>query len=154
MLIYAPRHNRNTEIIKLLEKNNLTYSIRSKNTLPSENCKIFLVDTIGELNLFYYIADVAIVCGTFTKDGHNPIRPLSLGVPTIIGPRYKNFINIVLELHEKGVISIVNDAEELASTIELFLTDNAPSRDKIDNFFNQRKDISTKLVKEILHVDN
>jgi 3-deoxy-D-manno-octulosonic-acid transferase len=58
---------------------------------------------MGELAGAYRLGHVAIVGGGWrSKGGHNPLEPLRWGVPTLIGPGFSNFADIVGPLLESG----------------------------------------------------
>ena len=60
---------------------------------------LFLLDTMGELTKAYSLADVAIVGRSFSPlGGSDPIDPIALGKPTLIGPRHENFREVVAAL--------------------------------------------------------
>jgi 3-deoxy-D-manno-octulosonic-acid transferase len=64
---------------------------------------ILLLDTMGELAAAYRLGHVALVGGGWrAKGGHNPLEPLRWGVPTLIGPGFSNFADIVGPLLESG----------------------------------------------------
>lgn len=68
----------------------------------------FLLDTIGELGLLYQLADIAVVGRSFGDlHGSDPIEPIALGAPTLIGPRHGDFESIVGAFVAGGGIEIV-----------------------------------------------
>lgn len=72
----------------------------------------FLLDTIGELRAAYALADVAVVGRSFGGlHGSDPIEPIALGKPTIIGPRYANFESIVAEFRAAGALEVVEPGD-------------------------------------------
>ncbi len=83
----------------------------------------FLLDSIGELRQAYALADVAVVGRTFTNlRGSDPIEPIALGKPTVIGPDVGNFESIVGAFRDAGAI-VQTDAERLGATLAELLTD-------------------------------
>jgi 3-deoxy-D-manno-octulosonic-acid transferase len=53
---------------------------------------VLLVDTVGELELFYALADVVFVGGSLIPHGgHNLFEAARLGKPVLFGPHYGNF---------------------------------------------------------------
>ena len=83
----------------------------------------FLLDTIGELRAAYSLADIAIVGRSFGDlHGSDPIEPIALGKPTLIGPRYGDFESIVETFRAAGAIQIV-DAAELGAALSALLAD-------------------------------
>jgi 3-deoxy-D-manno-octulosonic-acid transferase len=72
--------------------------------------EVFLLDTMGELTKAYSLADVAIVGRSFVPlGGSDPIEPVALGKPTLIGPRHENFRDVVAALEEAGGLRVVED---------------------------------------------
>ena len=53
---------------------------------------VVVVDTIGELDLFYGIAELVFVGGSMVdRGGHNILEPAALGRPLVFGPYMDNF---------------------------------------------------------------
>ncbi len=68
---------------------------------------LFLLDTMGELELAYALADVAIVGRSFAPmGGSDPIPPVAAGCATIIGPHHENFADVVSALAAGGGITV------------------------------------------------
>ncbi|MBI1337972.1 MAG: 3-deoxy-D-manno-octulosonic acid transferase [Phycisphaera sp.] len=58
--------------------------------------RVFLLDTMGELNKAYAWATVALVGRSFVPmHGSNPVEPIALGRPTVIGPHHGDFQEMV-----------------------------------------------------------
>ena len=81
---------------------------------------LFLLDTMGELELAYALADVAIVGRSFVPmGGSDPIPPVAAGCPTLIGPHHENFAEVVSALQAGGgVIVTASPMEEAARMLE------------------------------------
>lgn len=64
----------------------------------------FLLDTIGELRKAYSLADVVIVGRSFMGDlfGSDPIEPVALGKPTVLGPFVADFEQVAAALDQEG----------------------------------------------------
>lgn len=101
-LILAPRQpQRAPEIQILAEQAGLQVILRSNKRLQFGD--IFLLDTLGELNTFYALADIAVVGGSIVAaGGHNPIEPASLGIPVLFGPHMEDFEEISALLLQRG----------------------------------------------------
>lgn len=85
----------------------------------------FLLDTIGELRLAYALADVVVVGRTFGDlGGSDPIEPVSLSRPTIVGPTVSNFASVVATFEQAGAIERCT-AEGLPAAIRGLLDDRA-----------------------------
>ncbi len=85
----------------------------------------FLLDTIGELRKAYSLADVVIVGRSFGKQyGSDPIEPIALGKPTVIGPAVADFESIVAEfLQDQGIVQAT--PEDLGRSLASLLEDRA-----------------------------
>lgn len=90
---------------------------------PLHGADRFLLDTIGELRAAYALADVAVIGRSFGGlHGSDPIEPIALGKPTIIGPHYANFESIVRAFREAGAIEVC-EPQDLPRTIADLLRD-------------------------------
>ena len=71
----------------------------------SSSTDVFLLDTMGELRKAYALADVAVVGRSFNHmGGSDPIEPIALGKPTVIGPDVSNFADVVRAFEQEGGI--------------------------------------------------
>lgn len=88
----------------------------------------FLLDTIGELSKAYALADVVVIGRTFgAQGGSDPIEPVGLGKPVIVGPDTANFAVIARDLESAGGI-VRTDAAGLAGEIRRLLGDPGACR--------------------------
>jgi len=120
LLILAPRHpDRRNEVLELCQKANLKTAVRSKHELPNQDdIRVFLVDTLGELLLFYAVSDIAFVGGSFiSKGGHNLLEPAALGIPILSGESLYNFSEIEKILGSAQALIKVKNADELSAQI-------------------------------------
>ena len=88
-------------------------------TPPASPSRVFLIDTMGELLKAYALADVAIVGRSFMGDlyGSNPLEPIAQGKPTLIGPHYGDFADMVDELREEGGIEVTDQPGRIAAEL-------------------------------------
>ena len=71
---------------------------------------VFLLDTLGELPDAYLLADAVFVGRTLAPlGGSNPLEPLALGKPTVVGPHWEHFEGVVTELLRTGGIAVSDD---------------------------------------------
>lgn len=119
LLILVPRHpQRCGSIEALLMRKNLSFVRRSSGEQCNRETDVLLVDTLGEMYLFYAASDVAFVGGSLVPvGGHNLLEPAALSMPIVTGPQNFNAEDIVEMLHTAGAVSIIQDAEELADEI-------------------------------------
>src|SRR5262249_43645123 len=98
----------------------------SKTPAPAGTDRV-LLDTIGELRAAYALADVAVVGRTFGDlGGSDPIEPIALSVPTIVGPAMKNFESVVCTFHSANAI-VETTAQGLGPVIARLLNDKSES---------------------------
>lgn len=120
-LIIAP-HNRKrgAAIHKLANNMGLTANRRSQINAGGKD--LFILDTFGELNRVYGLADIAFVGGSLTAaGGHNPIEPAIYGIPVLFGRHMEDFFEISAELMHAGGAIMVRDQIELMSNFESLL---------------------------------
>ncbi len=118
--IIAP-HNIKEEDIQSL-KNSIQRKTLCYSTLPEEIPKetaVIIIDTIGLLTKIYSYATVAYVGGGFATGLHNTLEPAVFGIPVIIGPKYKGFIEAEDLVKLGGVIPISNRNDFFSSANSL-----------------------------------
>lgn len=98
LLIIAPRHpERFEEVRNECLHAGLTLVSRSQQSLSSFDktpitADVFLLDTLGELKMFYATADLAFVAGSMQPiGGHNVLEPAAMSVPIMFGQYMHNF---------------------------------------------------------------
>ncbi|MDO1513418.1 glycosyltransferase N-terminal domain-containing protein [Maribacter confluentis] len=67
---------------------------------------VLIIDTIGLLTKIYSYADIAYVGGGFATGLHNTLEPAVFGIPVLIGPHYKGFIEAENLVAAKGVLPV------------------------------------------------
>ena len=122
LLILVPRHpERFQDVASYVQAQGFTTSQRSQKNLNAD-CQIFIGDTMGELLLFYAAADVAFVGGSLAPiGGHNPLEPIALEIPTIMGPEIFNMQALAEQLLDAGAMLTVHDGQQLAKHVHLLL---------------------------------
>ncbi len=132
LLIIVPRHpERFDRVTAIAHKSGFKTRRRSENKPCSADIEVLVVDTMGELPLFYAACDVAFVGGSLIPHGgHNILEPASLGRAIVVGPHYYNFNEITRQFIEANATIEVNNAENLADTVSTLL-DNADQRAKM-----------------------
>ena len=77
-----------------------------------EETDVLLLDTLGELAGAYAEGTVALVAGGWAAaGGHNPLEPVRAGLPTLIGPGFSNFEDLVPPLVEAGRLVVMGAAQ-------------------------------------------
>ena len=125
LLVLVPRHPQRFDAVRAkLRKRGVGFVQRSSGAPPAEDDRIFLLDTVGELQAFYAAADIAFVGGTLVPvGGHNLLEPALLGLPILAGPHTHNAPDIARLLADSGALTKVSNGEELARQVSGFLDD-------------------------------
>lgn len=119
LLILVPRHPQRFDAVRdLLRRQGCAFMQRSSGGVPGPEHEVFLVDTLGELQMFYAAADVAFVGGSLVPvGGHSLLEPAVLGLPILSGPHTHNAQEIADLLLGSGALAIVRDAGELGQRV-------------------------------------
>lgn len=117
-LILAPRHpRRSAEIAALITAAGLDFATRSAKEPPGD-AAVFLADTLGEMELWYRLAGVTFVGGSFVPaGGHTPFEPARHGSALLHGPQVANFAEAYAALDRTGGAIRVEDATGLARAL-------------------------------------
>ncbi|SFL91453.1 3-deoxy-D-manno-octulosonic acid transferase [Variovorax sp. OV329] len=111
----VPRHpQRFDEVASLIESKGFVCARRSAQAAAEgSDTEIWLGDSLGEMALYYGLADVALLGGSFEPlGGQNLIEAAACGCPIIMGPSTFNFAEAA-ELSLAGGASMrVDDMEE------------------------------------------
>ncbi len=119
LLVLVPRHpDRSKKIQKQLNKLKIKYTVRSQQQSLSQNTKIYLADTLGELTQFIQGAECVFIGGSLIKHGgQNILEPCRMGKPTICGPHMFNFKDEVKLLIENQACIQVKNISDLETTL-------------------------------------
>lgn len=129
LLIIAPRvPTRRDDVVALCPPGTSQRSAGAH--LPTE-AGVYIADTIGEMGLWYRIAPVALVGGSFAAvGGHNPHEPLALGCAVLHGPNVWNFAESYASLDRQGLSQLVSDAAQIAAAVEAAWSSQTPREDR------------------------
>ena len=129
-MVLAPRHpQRFAEVEKLLRSTGLRFNRKSRmDGRVAFDEDILFLDTMGDLQDFYAVGDVAFVGGSLVDaGGHNLLEPARFGMPVLFGPYTMNFSSLAGEMKQKGAGIEVRGSEDLIREIAHLLSD-APKR--------------------------
>lgn len=119
LLMLVPRHpERFNSVFDLCRREGFATCRRSSGQPPQPSDSVLLGDTMGELMLFYALADLAFVGGSLVENGgHNLLEPAALGKPVLAGPHLFNFLEIASQLRGAGALLEVDDAGQISATL-------------------------------------
>jgi 3-deoxy-D-manno-octulosonic-acid transferase len=127
--LIAPRHpHRGKAVADDARARGLAVAQRSRGEPITAATDVYVLDTLGELNLLYSLATVVFVGGSLEPHGgHNPIEPAHVGCAILYGPDMTNAAEAAAALRDAGAAQRVDDAPNLAAAIDGLLA-NASAR--------------------------
>ena len=130
LLLLVPRHpERFVTVRDLLQRQAFNVVNRTQDIACDSSTEVFLVDTMGEVPLFYASSDIAFVGGSLVPvGGHNLLEPAVQGLPIISGPHLFNAQDVADKMVELGACQIVADAAELADVVAGFIDNPSEAR--------------------------
>ena len=123
--LIAPRHPRRSDAVEAaLSLNGRVVARRSRHEAIAPDTDVYLADTLGELGLFFRLADVVVLGGGWAQGvgGHNPLEPAWLGRAIISGPSVSNWTEVFDAMAAADAVRLVGETE-LASMIGGVLAD-------------------------------
>lgn len=120
LLIVAPRHpDRGPAVTALLLDLGFITARRGAGDAIEPRTGAYVADTLGELGVFYTLADVVIMAGGFVEGvgGHNPIEAAQLARPLVTGPHVFNAEAIYAEMRADAAMIAAADGAALARHI-------------------------------------
>lgn len=154
LLILVPRHpERFDTVYKLCADTGLPVVRRSSGETLTATTAILLGDSMGELLLWYALADIAFIGGSLIPHGgHNPLEAAAFGVPVLSGAHTHNFTDIFPDLYAaKGAVEI-SDETSLYTQWLAWLQDDVSRRQagvQAAGFFAQRQSVLECLLQHI-----
>lgn len=108
-LVIVPRHpERGPAIADLALATGATACLRSLE--PDDSAEVIVADTLGELGLWYRLADLALVAGSLVAGigGHNPLEPARLDCPIVSGPHIENWLTAYADLRAERAVTFAD----------------------------------------------
>ena len=130
LTVIVPRHvGRGPAIAELAVAGGLAVSRRSGGLPPAAADSVYIVDTMGELGLWYRLAPIACIGGSLVAiGGHNPIEAAQLGCALLYGSHMFSVAGVAAELQESGAALVVETDDALGQAIGRLLEDKAAAQ--------------------------
>jgi 3-deoxy-D-manno-octulosonic-acid transferase len=127
LTLIAPRHpERAGKITELAESRNLKMARRSDHMLPNAATPVYMADTLGEMGLFYKLAPIACIGGSFApRGGHNPVEAAQFANAVLFGPDMRNFSEIADQMVSAGAAWRLQNGTELQTALQKLLGEQA-----------------------------
>ncbi len=120
--LIVPRHpQRFDEVAMLAKERGFSVSRRSGWTDGAQDADVWIGDSLGEMPLYYGLADVALLGGSFEPlGGQNLIEASACGCPVVLGPSTFNFAEAAeLAIDAKAAVRADNMSEAVRCAIAL-----------------------------------
>lgn len=119
LLLIAPRHpERFQTVYQLCQRYSSRTGLRSQPQTIDENSEVIVLDSLGELMLFYSMSDYAFVGGSLVPvGGHNVLEPIAVNVPVLCGPYMNNSKSICDDLCRANALEKALDADDLINKL-------------------------------------
>lgn len=129
LLVIVPRQSgRSDEVARLVQRSGLTLRRRSEfgdgPPAEAELADVWLGDTSGEMPMYYGMADVALLGGSFAPlGGQNLVEAAACGCPLIMGPHTFNFADAAQMARAAGAAHRVQGIAEGVTAAVVMATD-------------------------------
>jgi 3-deoxy-D-manno-octulosonic-acid transferase len=119
LTVIVPRHpDRGPPVWRLIDAAGLKATLRSRDELPNASTDIYVADTMGELGLFYRLAEIVFMGGSLVPHGgQNPIEAIKLGASIVHGPHVFNFTDVYEALDSTGGARTADTEEALVKQL-------------------------------------
>ncbi len=127
--LIVPRHpQRFDEVAALIAQHGFAVSRRSAWAAQPQGADIWLGDSLGEMALYYGLADVALLGGSFEPlGGQNLIEAAACGCPMVMGPSTFNFAQAARLAEAAGAATRADSMAQALQTA-VTLAHDAPGR--------------------------
>ena len=127
--LFVPRHpQRFDEVAALIAQHGFTVSRRSSWSAgpPVQGPVIWLGDSLGEMALYYGLADVALLGGSFEPlGGQNLIEAAACACPVVMGPHTFNFAEAAELAEAAGAAMRVPDLQQAVAAAQSLVSNLA-----------------------------
>ena len=129
-VIWAPRSPQRFDAVALALRQAGLETVRRSAFGPIDGAaltptsRVLLADSLGEMNIWYPMADLVFVGASLNGDGgHNIMEPMALGRPVVMGPSIYGIAFDAEPAAEAGAFESLPDAAALESRIASLLQD-------------------------------
>lgn len=145
LLILIPRHKERLPAIHdMLRKKKMTFLHRTEDKKITDDVQVFIVDTMGELGIFYSLTNFVFMAGSLYAHigGHNVLEPARLGTLPVFGPHMENNLEMArLLLKNKAAIQ-VKSPQKIGAVVEGLLKHPQETKKKAETVKSILKNIN------------
>ncbi len=124
LMIAVPKDVRHIPgLVEAFDHHGISFALSSTPEKLSDQTEVFLVDTEEELGLWYRIAPVSYIGGTFAGCGtSDPFEAITLGSAAIYGPQVAPFQKNANRLNTAGGANLIRLPQDLGPAVEDLLS--------------------------------
>lgn len=130
LLVLVPRHPaRADDVAGLVTERQFGLARRSLGEPISRSTDVYLGDTLGEMGLYYRLAPVTFLGGSFTDaGGHNPVEAALSGSALVTGPRVSNARAVYKDFWISNAAGKAETPEDLGVRVSRLLSEPAKAQ--------------------------
>lgn len=154
--VIVPRHpERAAQLDSFFQENGASVDFRNQKPIPDSSTKLYVVDRLGELGLFYRLAQIACIGRSFSDDGgggHNPLEAALLGCAVLHGPDIQNLQDIYDQMDRNGAAIPLAHKSDLPPALASLFSDLgrlATQRQKGYDFAQSKTHILKTIIEEL-----
>lgn len=137
LTILIPRHPERAKRVEACASSFGKTSVRSAGTPITPHTDFYLVDTLGELGLFFHLAPLVFLGGSLTPvGGHNLIEPANLSCALLVGPHMFKQEEIMYHFREGDGCIEVKSMEDLVENVSNLLQNKELCLEKAQKALN------------------
>jgi len=132
LLILAPRHaERGDALAAEMRAAGFATAQRAAGEAPGPGTAVWLADTMGEMGLWYRLAEVTFVGGSLVeRGGHTPFEPAHFQTAILHGPHVDNFAPAYAAFGAAGGAEAVLSGERLGALVARLIGDPRERADR------------------------
>ena len=160
LLLLVPRHpERFDKVAELVQQ--AGFSLWRRSSVPATatapvspvTADIALGDSMGELLVWYQLADLVFIGGSLiARGGHNPLEAICFAKAVQSGPHIFNFKDAYRQLQQQQAVAIVADSQALLSNCQRLLADasaRTAQGQRAQHFFLQQQGATARTMAAI-----
>lgn len=155
LLVITPRHpERGLAVAALAWARGERVAVRSAGETPAL-ARVYVADTLGELGLWFRLARLAILGGSFIPGvgGHNPLEPARLSCPFVSGPNVANWLGVYQDLWRlEGDAPLTSPAELMGRIAGALLAEAPRGASEARAYVEARDDQARSIAGQVLEL--
>lgn len=158
LTLLVPRHPaRRDDIVALCKQAGVPFALRTLEPAPQfAQHGVYIVDTMGELGLFYALSPLAVIGRSFSLDGgggHNPIEAAQMGCVVLTGPNNQFQRPLYDDMAQDHAVIEVQNPHQLQETLLSLMGDEAKllaMKQNTQRFLTRKSDVITHIMDALM----